>query len=702
MKTEEDDRLLPWVVETNWVIASGSLQDSFIVETSDYTSDSDIASRKDSPFLKPHGPESGPCEITVTFEKKYDVGQVYVRSTARVYEVYYANSAYSSSEYLCTVRCGVAEREGKVLRAPDESSSITDGENSTTSEEDWIKINANGTSHWQDIYEATAQISGSVPCTSLTIRLLSLEDRRHVFVDEVYIYLTPVDLAGTGNAQLPDGGSTESSLLSMFFPAMLQLSKSGVTRIQDKNPSPLESNQMESPRGCRRAIDENHVDEQFSTLNEQNVGSDELQQPSEACKCECLELNDLRVSHLEQTLEKLISQVNRVEDICLRFEEKMLRPIQSIEARLERIEDKFEELSKNHPNSGTRISAPAFSSINSNSSSFRSKQHGDHQCRMPVVIAASDANFNPGLIVTAPEFSCVEDEESSDRMPLEEEEEDSCIMKTKKVMSVDEALAAALDGFLLSSRVQPSSELLSGESGVENQPHEQNESSVVADQRLRGGGQDVEATAVDDCPRKKSIESASAEEAPQTDCFYVSPKSDDSSGRENDDHGLHFLTCLDEKNAGEDGFYEGDPVQTRRILNREEAAILSKNEDSKCCGCTDDVLKLFESSSDLSFPIPRASIEEILSGLATELINGESIAEKRCEHVGNGDLPSGFEDSAIVTDADASSPAPKPISNKLPVFGTAFSVPRSLQPPATLIIKSCRKEELRTRYASDY
>jgi hypothetical protein len=45
------------------------------------------------------------------------VRQVYVRSTARVYEIYYAPELQSSSEYLCTVCCGIAARNEEVQHA---------------------------------------------------------------------------------------------------------------------------------------------------------------------------------------------------------------------------------------------------------------------------------------------------------------------------------------------------------------------------------------------------------------------------------------------------------------------------------------------------------------------------------------------------------------------------------------------------------
>lgn len=74
-----------------------------------------------------------------------------------MYEIYYANSPQSSNEYLCTVRCGVAERnemflqttgseditkEHKVGFIGELTEELTDGGSIVTSEDDWINIKA--------------------------------------------------------------------------------------------------------------------------------------------------------------------------------------------------------------------------------------------------------------------------------------------------------------------------------------------------------------------------------------------------------------------------------------------------------------------------------------------------------------------------------------------------------------------------------
>lgn len=72
-----------------------------------------------------------------------------------MYEVYYSRSSSSGNEYLCTVRCCVAERDGEILqtscikelegtgdclsRELSEESVIV-GEISVTSEDDWVNV----------------------------------------------------------------------------------------------------------------------------------------------------------------------------------------------------------------------------------------------------------------------------------------------------------------------------------------------------------------------------------------------------------------------------------------------------------------------------------------------------------------------------------------------------------------------------------
>ncbi|XP_057778300.1 uncharacterized protein LOC130997001 [Salvia miltiorrhiza] len=480
-----------WSYEANWIIAHGSLESSVTVESSDdpiAEPDPENTASKFPLILKPRSPDSGHCEIKICFKQKYEVGQIYVRSTARAYEIYYATSPHCINEYLSTVRCGVAERGDKVLETccvedvaeehgKSSSGDVTaetasSGGSAATSEDDWVKIKVPGTgsspasdktgtnrlNNIQDLYEATAQISDSEPCLSLTIRLLSLQDKGHVYVDEIYVFVDPVESTDSGNGAASAGGLAQSSLMAMFMPTLVQLSKSGVSRAQEKSDEVLKNSKMESVSTIIDKIDSPQQVVMPKEHCEDTTESAEHQQHTSAKQCgEAADANGFQPSHLETAMEQLVSRLSRVEDICLRFEEKMLKPIERIEARLQQVENQLEILAKSSRDFGlphcTRISAPAFSCSESNASSFYNDEVEKKDFasdNMPNL--SLEANFNPGLTITAPEFSYGEDDEDNDDCkPLE----DSPRMKPKKTLSVDDALAAALNGFM-STAVNPS------------------------------------------------------------------------------------------------------------------------------------------------------------------------------------------------------------------------------------------------------
>lgn len=87
--------------------------------------------------------------------QKHEVRQVYVRSTARVYEIYYHSGLQCGNEYLCTVRCGIAARDEEVLTAEVEEvissnldrinkglgeADLKNGRNLTGGEDDWVEV----------------------------------------------------------------------------------------------------------------------------------------------------------------------------------------------------------------------------------------------------------------------------------------------------------------------------------------------------------------------------------------------------------------------------------------------------------------------------------------------------------------------------------------------------------------------------------
>ncbi|KAJ6750872.1 hypothetical protein OIU85_001413 [Salix viminalis] len=308
-----------WTAATNWTIAGGSLVDSLAFESSlspitdedndDQDQFSTVDSKSKSPVIL-YAPTSdpAPCEITktdgnpnefefsfiveriVNFAQKHEVRQVYVRSTARVYEIYCAPEQQSSTEYLCTVRCGIAARDEEVLLATNVEAvlaharssiqepaeeKLRNGSSLSPNEDDWVEvkaldsplaINRNSSSSNSDIkpernsqnlqvfYEATAEITDANPSTSLTLRLLSLQNKGYVCVDEVYVFGDPADASNSDNQVGPMENSAGNSLMAMLVPAFFQMSKSkGIGGGEDKYNIDTRERQNSQDNGSKAA-----------------------------------------------------------------------------------------------------------------------------------------------------------------------------------------------------------------------------------------------------------------------------------------------------------------------------------------------------------------------------------------------------------------------------------------------------------------
>lgn len=125
----------------------------------------------------------------VNFTQKLEVQQVYVRSTARVYEIYYAPDLQSGNEYLCTVRCGIAARDEDMLPTGDNEdvrSANSNGSNgslkdpseeksrngnSPNSEDDWVEVKVSDTNVLDNKVNSSQSklVSAQVCCFSPSI-----------------------------------------------------------------------------------------------------------------------------------------------------------------------------------------------------------------------------------------------------------------------------------------------------------------------------------------------------------------------------------------------------------------------------------------------------------------------------------------------------------------------------------------------------
>ncbi|KAL5981996.1 hypothetical protein ACLOJK_016063 [Asimina triloba] len=411
------------------------------------------------------------------FTERHEVRQVYVRSTARVYEIYHVTDGQNDNDYLCTVRCGVAEREGEVLLAGDEAVELLDSHGKTTespqdisrsnnssiSDEDgWVDVKVTDSSlsgtdstdrnvkrTIQDYYEATAEITDSSPCISITLRLLSLQVKESLHIEEIYIFADPAEPIDSPKSQNSTG--TGSNVLAMLVPSLLQLSQSRRDKIQEKHDHDFREGQMFGDRGSRpiasispeaktaqQGISSTVQQETCSkaadagVLTRQSPNSDASESGDSGSRGQVPSVENMqgsisgqKDSHIERMLDHLDSRMGRIEAFCARLEENMLKPLNCMATRLDQLEQKLDALvARSHPSTSCmRFVAPEFSVGESESNdntrspaydasesvqkgisdpSYKRQFSSDDDAS---TLAEPAPELRPCLVVTAPEFS---------------------------------------------------------------------------------------------------------------------------------------------------------------------------------------------------------------------------------------------------------------------------------------------------------
>ncbi|XP_071690072.1 uncharacterized protein [Rutidosis leptorrhynchoides] len=463
----------PSSFETNWSVSHGSLDSTVSFESFDYPIESPESTRPKPPLLlsppspSPSSSDFEPCEIKLNFTQKHEIRQVYIRSTARVYEIYYAPSLQSDNEYLCTVRCSAASLEDNETisensEGPNDilpKSRVADENKICNNEDDWVEVklpvgqpdkgntylptqtSKNIINH-QDYYEATAEIDDSEPCMSLTLRLLSLKTKGCVYVDEVYVFADCIDtddsVGPTVNTE-----SSASSLMNMLVPTLLGVTKSRSAQLHNQTSPHVEklSQTVSEPTTSNNRFHlVNQQDEKFVKETESKAALTRSQfsvpvpVPEEDKVCDSTMRNDISSNRTEVLLEQLVSRVSRIEDMFMRFEENMLKPVNNMQARLERVEQQVDLLAKNSQFSGS-YSCPTLETNQINYSQLCVESESEK------TESFSSETYKP------PEDSVLEspccDEKDEENSVVESPKN----VTPKKTISIDDALSAALAGF---------------------------------------------------------------------------------------------------------------------------------------------------------------------------------------------------------------------------------------------------------------
>ncbi|KAF2533824.1 hypothetical protein F2Q70_00032080 [Brassica cretica] len=496
---------------TNWTLAGGSLTDSvsfessFSTTTANHESDDGINPAAvdhtaNLPLLLlPLVPNGDPCEITstvldppftftsdITFAQEHELRQVYIRSTARVYEVYYTKKKRDDREYLCTVRCGVAMTEDEeVLKITPLIESPASENGLEPVKDDWVEVKCGEKDllsvpqlGQQDLFEATAEIDDAEPCVSVTLRLLSLQDKRCALVDEVYVFADPVDPSEADKEEASGtGNSSSSALMAMFMPTLLQMSRGKDVRREDdrqvsskfNNPASLgDSNESD------RIVNEIQQENDFISANQKEVGlpvvANTLAKHADATRVpEAETKRDMSCSNVETILHQLVNKVSRLETILTSFEDRMLKPISSIDARLQLVEEKLEQLGKFEsellvetkvPNPGSQGSdtdkPPETGQLNGLNKNTDNRQL--LSCAETAVPDSSSIDNGEDYAVVQPKNSNEEVGHSTESEISNEEVSHSLgngsfEENPKRSVSINDALASALAGLLSSTSI---------------------------------------------------------------------------------------------------------------------------------------------------------------------------------------------------------------------------------------------------------
>ncbi|KAJ1291507.1 hypothetical protein BS78_02G320200 [Paspalum vaginatum] len=476
----------PWTATSTWSPGpgGGAVEDAVSFETSDEDAEAGPAGVV---LFRPPPDGDGdvpPCEVTVSFRGKYEIHRVYVRSTARVYELYHCTDKMGTSkDYLCTVRCGLAVKEPQPCgeesvsqwndsaltsdKREHEAKSVSSG---SSDEDSWVDVNipespvGNNTPETQERnaiqtcpenalahYEATAEMTDVSPCVSLTIRLVSLQPKTSVHIEEIYIFADPVESTNDDSSTSP-GNMGGSSLLAMLVPGLMQMSKSKKIKVDNSYFSDGLKAQLTQDPAVKESGTCKKVTQEAGPCNtngskpmpagmegrmgptvggavsneKSNQGEFQLKDPNslplpvqEIGSTQVPSVKDqqvLKTGHLanplvnetftpynqiERKLDTLLSKVEKMELYFSKFEDSMMKPLGSIDARLQRLEEQFSSFSVDIQ------SLQGYSAVRSvpdgtpDTLNSQGGTHNDVRERTP----ASTTVRKPGLAVRAPDFS---------------------------------------------------------------------------------------------------------------------------------------------------------------------------------------------------------------------------------------------------------------------------------------------------------
>lgn len=293
-----------WILKSSWDTNRGSLLDHIAVKLVDEDEpEPSLAQDNGGEVVLIPGPEKGSCELTVQFqERSHRIHHIHVLSSAKTCEVYSQSERDDELEYVCTVR---ATRVHK---------SEHPGGLSELAEEELSR---------KALLEAEIGIEDAELCKSVTVKLLSLEEKSQVNIRLIVISVSPGQfLAGESSWHPPNAmlsGMTLSSSLGPLGPAMLQMAQ-GISISQNRNSAQEaatvknDQNDVLSPPDFMQGLMSKMV-------------------PSALAGTAVSEESASNGAFLE-----VCQRLDRLEAVCVRIETSLTKALESFERRLQLLE----------------------------------------------------------------------------------------------------------------------------------------------------------------------------------------------------------------------------------------------------------------------------------------------------------------------------------------------------------------------------
>ncbi|KAG0577312.1 hypothetical protein KC19_5G147100 [Ceratodon purpureus] len=311
-----------WEICSTWEVDDGggaSLSDHVTVR--DVQSSDGAGGLEDACIRLVPGPEKQSCEVTVRFkQQQHAIHCIDVLSTARTCEVYRQNEGDTDAEYLCTAR-GQLETVKETL--------------------------VSGVSV-KSLYRAEMDLEDPDLCTSVTIRLLSLQDKSHVIIGHILVLVSPGPYLAGGSQSAPApvhaavGGGASAASLGAMMPLMLQMAQ-GFSMPDLKNKMSFISNasaesvsgRVLSQQGGGTAHEELAIRALAVKPGPSPVQSHTpAPHPSPPGKSEAL-------------LEDVCQRLERLESVCARIETSLSKTLESFDKRLRILENGTDKPSEN-------------------------------------------------------------------------------------------------------------------------------------------------------------------------------------------------------------------------------------------------------------------------------------------------------------------------------------------------------------------